>query len=321
MRIRLNNKQNNNINEGFSAGYISQYDDAAGFSYNIMPLSFNLQQKGNSTPNDKGVFKYYVGDHVQGICKYNDKQYKGIIKHILYNNDKVTLVYIIDDKTSNILPLDANSIRHCTYKVQDKHQMNYFYKNQNLLHQISVNETFDFNKLSKPKINLIDSLLGLKFTSLKNATIGDKVYMKLGVINIDGEGEYIGICIAVKKTFILVVNPVNIRKTILNRWEDVNSLLDEYNTAFNSNNYCKWSLPALSDIKYFNTNFIRAEIPHIKKGEYILGNGGWCTSIIYGDSTEYSKLKLLDKEELQVFPFMTIYFSDIKKHYKRFYKE
>ena len=79
MKVRIEH-----VDEAFSsAGYVSHsFDDISGFSYNILPLQFNLQQKGNTKPNDKGVFKYYVGDYVTGICEYDDNQHNGIIKHL-----------------------------------------------------------------------------------------------------------------------------------------------------------------------------------------------------------------------------------------------
>lgn len=128
MKVRIEH-----IDEGFSAGYVTHsFNDIAGFSYNILPLKFNLQQKGNSKPNDKGVFKHYVGDYVKGTCEYDDKEHKGIIRHLYYSpeNGKVKLVYVQDMNTQQIVPLQADTVKSIKWQSDQPKVMNYFFKNQ-----------------------------------------------------------------------------------------------------------------------------------------------------------------------------------------------
>lgn len=129
MKVRIQH-----INEGsFSTGFVSHsFDGTNGFSYTILPLAFNLQQKGNTTPNDKGVFKYYVGDYVEGECEYDNKDHQGIIKY-LYNDpntNKVKLVYVQDMKNQHIVPLKASTVKKISWKAEKPKIMNYFFKNQ-----------------------------------------------------------------------------------------------------------------------------------------------------------------------------------------------
>lgn len=129
MKVRIEH-----VDEAFSsAGYVShQFDDISGFSYNILPLQFNLQQKGNTKPNDKGVFKYYVGDFVTGICEYDDNQHNGIIKHLYYDPEtaKVKLVYIQDMETQQIVPLKANTVKKYKQKNNRPRVADYFFTHQ-----------------------------------------------------------------------------------------------------------------------------------------------------------------------------------------------
>ena len=88
-----------------------------GFSYEVKPLSHDLEQKGNDiapTLNNK-CYKYFVGDIVKGFCPYDKKIHKGVIKHLYYlPNHKENLplyVYIQDFETENTIPLKADSVK------------------------------------------------------------------------------------------------------------------------------------------------------------------------------------------------------------------
>ena len=85
-----------------------------GFQYRIVPLSFNLQQKGNDIHNlhtDKRNL-YNIGDIVQGICIYDKKEHIGQILNIIYDEktNKPIVVYIMDSETKFNLPLYYNSL-------------------------------------------------------------------------------------------------------------------------------------------------------------------------------------------------------------------
>lgn len=85
-----------------------------GFQYRILPLSFNLQQKGNDIKNMHIQKRdlYNIGDIVDGICLYDNKTHKGTILNIIYDektNNPIS-VYIMDKKTKQILPLKYNSL-------------------------------------------------------------------------------------------------------------------------------------------------------------------------------------------------------------------
>lgn len=85
-----------------------------GFQYRILPLSFNLQQKGNDIKNMhiQNRDLYNIGDIVDGICLYDNKIHKGIILNIIYDektNNPIS-VYIMDKKTKHVLPLKYNSL-------------------------------------------------------------------------------------------------------------------------------------------------------------------------------------------------------------------
>ena len=85
-----------------------------GFQYRILPLSFNLQQKGNDKKNMHIQKRdlYNIGDIVDGICLYDNKIHKGTILNIIYDektNNPIS-VYIMDKKTKQVLPLKYNSL-------------------------------------------------------------------------------------------------------------------------------------------------------------------------------------------------------------------
>ncbi len=85
-----------------------------GFQYRILPLSFNLQQKGNDIKNMhiQNRDLYNIGDIVDGICLYDNKIHKGTILNIIYDektNNPIS-VYIMDKKTKQVLPLKYNSL-------------------------------------------------------------------------------------------------------------------------------------------------------------------------------------------------------------------
>lgn len=86
-----------------------------GFEYRLMPLSFNLQQKGNtkSNLNIKSRVKFNVSDYVSGICYYDKKEHSGEILNIIYDEktNKPISVYILDDENKFVLPLKYSTLK------------------------------------------------------------------------------------------------------------------------------------------------------------------------------------------------------------------
>lgn len=94
-----------------------------GFEYKLMPLSFNLQQKGNDSlhPDLNGRFSYNHGDLVAGTCVYDKKEHYGTIINILYNEktNKPVIAYILDADSSLVLPLKYNTLCPAKYEKID----------------------------------------------------------------------------------------------------------------------------------------------------------------------------------------------------------
>ena len=90
-----------------------------GFEYRIMPLSFNLQQKGNDnlSNNLNNRFSFNHGDLVQGMCIYDKREHMGTIINILYDEktNKHRIAYILDTDSSQVLPLIYNSLQFTQY--------------------------------------------------------------------------------------------------------------------------------------------------------------------------------------------------------------
>lgn len=81
--------------------------------YRILPLLHNLEQKGNSSNiNLKKNNRLYLGEHVYGICTYDDKVHHGVIQRFYREEGslKISLIYILD-QNSQVVPLYPNSIK------------------------------------------------------------------------------------------------------------------------------------------------------------------------------------------------------------------
>lgn len=83
------------------------------FQYSILPLSFDLQQKGNSTKLDLEEFPIIIGDFVTGTCFFDKKKHKGKILSFYREEGSTDIkhVNILDDDTREILPLDPDTVR------------------------------------------------------------------------------------------------------------------------------------------------------------------------------------------------------------------
>lgn len=136
-----------------------------GFQYRLVPLSFNLQQKGNDIKNMhiKNRDQYNIGDIVEGKCLYDNKIHFGNILQIIYDektNNPIT-VYILDKDTKQTLPLKYNTL----YKV---------YKSE------LYNEKYNFDKTIQKYLNesfFDDDIFDQKDDINQDITnIGDQYY-------------------------------------------------------------------------------------------------------------------------------------------------
>ena len=94
-----------------------------GFEYKIMPLSFNLQQKGNDNlPNElNNRFSFNYGDLVTGTCIYDQEEHQGTIINILYDEktNKPRIAYILDSYSSMVLPIIYSTLYFSFYESLD----------------------------------------------------------------------------------------------------------------------------------------------------------------------------------------------------------
>lgn len=339
--------QTSSIYEDFSAGYVSsQFDDAAGFSYSILPLSFNLQQKGNSKLNTKGIYKYYVGDFVSGICINDNKQHNGIIKYLHYKpgTTKVQYTYILDNKTSQIIPLKADSVKKIKNDIISNRSLNYMLNNQNNIHQISVSEGINFSDLddSSDDTNFGLDIHQYVYNCLKYKNIweyiqiGDKVYIQYGIYNIEGKGTCLGICLEIKKTYILIgaenyittidniqyKSDANDEKMSKISQDDLAQKIDNILNIYNNEHIGYWTLPANPDFSAIIRNWYKgisdaAPENVLKCFHCILGVGGYVRSLYSLDMSEWNIYDKIENYLVYIYPVCTLYKSEIKKSYKK----
>lgn len=79
--------------------------------YRILPLSHNLEQKGN-TNKDTNIVYISIGNKVSGKCVYDNKIHYGTITRLFVPEGSVlvSLVYILDEN-SQIVPLYPETIK------------------------------------------------------------------------------------------------------------------------------------------------------------------------------------------------------------------
>lgn len=158
---------NNMLNEDWAAtaGFSSSQDfNCSGFSYEIKPLSFTLNQKGNDPgPEDKNkAFKHFVGDYVSGYCPYDGKKHSGMIKYMYWkpgsDGTLPALVYVQDFDNEDTIPLEGSSIKTSLtrYTPNDLAQKDYFRsRDMEIAHDYAFSgaprtyESFDFNSNEK----------------------------------------------------------------------------------------------------------------------------------------------------------------------------
>lgn len=108
--------EQNILNEEFSSIFGMTYDGGhgyEGFSYELKPLSFNLEQKTGEA-RENGDYKFHQGDDVKGKCLYDDKEHSGKIQFLYWDGSSSTapkMVYILDMETNNIIPLLTSTVK------------------------------------------------------------------------------------------------------------------------------------------------------------------------------------------------------------------
>ena len=94
-----------------------------GFQYRIMPLAFNLQQRGNGSTScvvTRCIFN--IGDSISGECVYDNKKYTGKIVNIVFDEEDDPLsLYIMDSKTRMVLPIKADSAKILPKKLSENY--------------------------------------------------------------------------------------------------------------------------------------------------------------------------------------------------------
>lgn len=83
-----------------------------GFQYKILPLSFNLQQKGNDI-NTKRFNKcsFNIGDYVYGYDINDDIHYGNILRIKINIHNKITRIYILDEDTRKQVSLIPDTVQ------------------------------------------------------------------------------------------------------------------------------------------------------------------------------------------------------------------
>lgn len=149
----------NPINQPSSRNYnINGSTRNNGFLYKIMPLSFNLQQRGNDFKVKKyNKCKFNIGDNVRGLCLEDKKEHSGRITNILYstNTEVPYLVYIIDNKTRQKLSLNFSSLEYNNSKIDESYGFDVSIKLYETLNEDKYNKL----KLQNRMVNSIKVLL------------------------------------------------------------------------------------------------------------------------------------------------------------------
>lgn len=146
----------NPINQPSSRNY--NINGTNGFLYKIMPLSFNLQQRGNDCKTKKyNKCKFNIGDNVRGTCLEDKKEHTGRITNILFstNTEVPYLVYIIDNKTRQKLSLNYSSLEYNRSNIDESYGFDVAVK----LYETLINDKYNKLKLQNRMVNSIKVLL------------------------------------------------------------------------------------------------------------------------------------------------------------------
>lgn len=94
-----------------------------GFQYRIMPLAFNLQQRGNG-PDSCVITRciFNIGDNISGICSYDKKKHVGKVVNIVFDTeDDPLILYVMDNKNRMMLPIQADTAKILSKKVLESY--------------------------------------------------------------------------------------------------------------------------------------------------------------------------------------------------------
>lgn len=147
-----------------------------GFLYKIMPLSFNLQQRGNDIKIKKyNKCKFNIGDNVKGLCIDDQKYHSGRITNILFSSTTQVpyLVYIIDNKTRSKLTLNYNSLKY-NKKIDESYGFDVAIK----LYETIFNDKYNKLKRKDRMVNSIKVLLEDYFNNTEQMNMLLKNYSK-----------------------------------------------------------------------------------------------------------------------------------------------
>lgn len=133
--MRIIKLQPDTLNEEFSSmfGMANDNNGYAGFSFELKPLSFNLEQKSRPL-KQMNDYKIHVGQHVKGTCLYDNKTHKGLVKYLYWDGSdskEPKAVYILDMDINAIVPLKPNTVKICKNEQEYDKAESYFDKNPN----------------------------------------------------------------------------------------------------------------------------------------------------------------------------------------------
>lgn len=102
----------------------------AGFSYKIVPLSFNLQQRKGGrrvSAEAERSNKYFPGETVQGKSRRDGEQHIGVIQQIHVGDGSVPdIAFVLDMETSRLEPLLYGTLRRTSTKRDGDMSLDYF---------------------------------------------------------------------------------------------------------------------------------------------------------------------------------------------------
>ena len=225
-----------------------------GFQYKLMPLSFNLQQKGNSksyiSTDERN--KFNIGDIVTGICLYDSKEHTGYITQIIYDEktNKPLSVYIMDYETKFNLPLN-----YSTLEIEYKY---------NLYESFNFDKAIKYCKKLKRPLKyikgLFDDLYDIDQETNQEIDLADEIYKQnIGDVLYKNKKPY-AICCGLKEDF----NDNNYRYLLLNNmgydiWTDMLRNLPKLKTVYSDSTIIKSKNDIIKVDKdgYENTQIIK----------------------------------------------------------------
>ena len=124
-----------------------------GIEYNIIPLSRNLDQRGNDYKHYKEISSLYdkrifPGQKVKGISFADSKEHIGKMVAVLnrkHNPDETSAVIIIDDKTRTLVRLVPNTVEKYSDAVARQNDLKARFNWQQIIRNDIVKESDEFD--------------------------------------------------------------------------------------------------------------------------------------------------------------------------------